>query len=150
MFNFGSNAWRKSPKKRRNSLKMAVLTKKTKIFIKARLTVSKSYLLGLVCFMIFCILRGDLIQITKYLCNLSITLNIFLPLLNLYDACSYGCTCKRVFFNEYFSSKIYSVTYLVNDKNSKLIWCTCAKLILCIWSKLMLLLKSDLIWFKLI
>ena len=49
------------PKKRRNAQKMVILTKESKNFIKAKLTVSKSYLLGLVCFMIFCILRGDLI-----------------------------------------------------------------------------------------
>ena len=34
--------------KRRNALKMAILTKKSKIFIKAKLMVSKIYLLGLV------------------------------------------------------------------------------------------------------
>ena len=45
------------PKKRRNALKMVILTKKSKIFIKAKLTVSKSYLLGLVYLMISCILR---------------------------------------------------------------------------------------------
>ena len=47
--------------KRRNALKMAILTKKSKNFIKAKLTVSKSYLLGLVYFMVSCILRGALI-----------------------------------------------------------------------------------------
>ena len=36
---------------------MAILTKKSKIFIKAKLTVSKSYLLGLVYLMISCIIR---------------------------------------------------------------------------------------------
>ena len=45
------------PKKRRNALKMVILTKKSKIFIKAKLTVSKSYLLGLVYLMISCIIR---------------------------------------------------------------------------------------------
>ena len=45
------------PKKSRNTLKMAFFTKKSKIFIKAKLTVSKSCLLGLLGFMIFCILR---------------------------------------------------------------------------------------------
>ena len=84
VFDCGRNAWRKSPKKWRNAQKMVILTKESKNFIKAKLTVSKSYLLGLVCFMIFCILRGDLIQITKYLCNLSVTLKIFLPLHNLF------------------------------------------------------------------
>ena len=41
--------------------------KKSKFFIKTKLTVSKSCLLGVLCFMIFCILMGVLIQITKYL-----------------------------------------------------------------------------------
>ena len=45
------------PKKRRNALKMVILTKKSKIFIKAKLTVSKSYLPGLVYLMISCIIR---------------------------------------------------------------------------------------------
>ena len=44
------------PKKRRNALKMVILTKKSKIFIKAKLTVSKSCLLEPTCFMISCIL----------------------------------------------------------------------------------------------
>ena len=48
------------PEKRRNTLKMAILSKKSKIFIKAKFTVSKSYLQGLVSFRIFCILRGNL------------------------------------------------------------------------------------------
>ena len=42
-------------------LNMVILTKISKIFIKAKLTVSKSYLLGLVCLRNFRILRGDLI-----------------------------------------------------------------------------------------
>ena len=46
-----------SPKKRRDALKTAIFTNKSKIFIKAKLTVSKSCLLGLLSFMIFCILR---------------------------------------------------------------------------------------------
>ena len=45
------------PKKRRNAPEMVLLTKKSKIFIKAKLTVSKSYLLGHVYLMISCILR---------------------------------------------------------------------------------------------
>ena len=67
VFDFSRNAWHKSPKKRRNTLKMAILTKKSKIFIKAKLTVSKSCLLGPVCFMIFCIFRGGHLQKVKYL-----------------------------------------------------------------------------------
>ena len=45
---------------------MAILTKKSKNFIKAKLTVSKNYLLGLVYFMISCILRGALIFINFF------------------------------------------------------------------------------------
>ena len=42
---------------RKDALKIAILTNESKIFIKAKLTVSKSCLLGLLSFMIFCILR---------------------------------------------------------------------------------------------
>ena len=63
VFDYGRKAWRESPKKRRDALKRAILTKKSKIFIKAKLTVSKSCLLGHLGFMIFCILRGDILQI---------------------------------------------------------------------------------------
>ena len=38
--------------KKRNAPKMAILTKKIKLFIKAKLTVLKSYIRGLVYFMI--------------------------------------------------------------------------------------------------
>ena len=55
---FGSNLWRKSPKKSRKAQKRAVLIKKSKIFIKAKLSVSKSCLLGPACFMI-CYILGD-------------------------------------------------------------------------------------------
>ena len=48
VFDFGRNPWHKSPRKRRITLKMAILTKKSKIFIKAKLMVSKSYLIVLV------------------------------------------------------------------------------------------------------
>ena len=61
VFDYGRKAWRESPKKRRDALKRAILTKKSKIFIKAKLTVSKSCLLGLLGFLIFWILRGDLL-----------------------------------------------------------------------------------------
>ena len=37
--------------------------------------------------------------------------NFFASSYPFYDACSYGSTFKRVLFNEYFSSKIYSVVY---------------------------------------
>ena len=49
----GRNAWRKSPPKKRDARKTAFLTKKSKIFIKAKLTVSKSCLQGHLNFMIF-------------------------------------------------------------------------------------------------
>ena len=45
------------PKKSRNTLKMVFFTRESKIFIKAKLMVSKSCLLGVLSFMIFCILR---------------------------------------------------------------------------------------------
>ena len=57
VFDYGRNARQESLKKKRDALKTAILTKKSKIFIKAKLTVSKSCLLGLLSFMIFCILR---------------------------------------------------------------------------------------------
>ena len=62
VFEWTRNAWRKSPEKKRNAPKMAILTKKSKIFIKAKLTVSKSYLLGLVYWMISCIIRDAHLQ----------------------------------------------------------------------------------------
>ena len=61
VFDYGRKAWRESPKKRRDALKRAILTKKSKNFIKAKLTVSESCLLGLLGFLIFWILRGDLL-----------------------------------------------------------------------------------------
>ena len=57
VFDYDRKAWWESPKKRRDALKTAILTNESKIFIKANLTVSKSCLLGLLSFMIFCILR---------------------------------------------------------------------------------------------
>ena len=63
---FGCNLWHKSPRKSREAQKRAFLTKKSKIFIKAKLTVSKSCLLGPVPFMNFCILRGAPLQKVKY------------------------------------------------------------------------------------
>ena len=56
----GSNTWRKSLRKWRNTLKMAVLTKESKFFIKAKLILSKSCLLGLLCLIIWRILGGAL------------------------------------------------------------------------------------------
>ena len=55
------------PQKRRNALKMVILTKKSKIFIKAKLTVSICCLLGTACSIIFCILNGAHLQKVKYL-----------------------------------------------------------------------------------
>ena len=66
--------------KRRNALKMAILTKKSKIFIKAKLTVSKSYLLGLIYLMIWCILRDAILQKVVYFKNESGTGVVFLAL----------------------------------------------------------------------
>ena len=63
---FGRNLWRKSPKKSRKAPKRAILTKKSKIFIKAKLTVLKSCLLELTCFMICCILGDAHLQKVKY------------------------------------------------------------------------------------
>ena len=62
----GKNFRQKSSRKRRITLKMAFLTKKSKIFLKAKLTVSKSCLLGPVPFMNFCILRGAPLQKVNY------------------------------------------------------------------------------------
>ena len=55
------------PRRSRKAQKMAFLTKKSKFFIKAKLTVSKSCLLGPACSIIFCILRGAHLQKVKYL-----------------------------------------------------------------------------------
>ena len=56
VFDYGHNARRESTKKKRDALKTAILTKKSKIFIKAKLTVSKSCLLGHLGFMILFVL----------------------------------------------------------------------------------------------
>ena len=61
----------KSSIKRRNALKMAFLTKKLKIFTKAKLTVSKICLLGFACFMIYGILRDAHLQNLSFLRGLS-------------------------------------------------------------------------------
>ena len=63
--------------KRRNTLKMAILTKKWKIFIKAKLTASKSCLLGLVYFMICCILRDAILLSLDLLKFQSLEFQIF-------------------------------------------------------------------------
>ena len=63
--------------KRRNVLKMAILTKKWKIFIKAKLTASKSCLLGLVYSMICCILRDSILLSLDLLKFQSLEFQIF-------------------------------------------------------------------------
>ena len=63
----GKNFRQKSPRKRRITLKMAFLTKKSKIFIKVKLTVSKSCLLGSACIMIGCILGDAHLQSLSFL-----------------------------------------------------------------------------------
>ena len=54
----GSNAWRKSLDRKRNTPKMAILTKKSRIFIKTKVIFMKSCLQGHVGFMIRCILNN--------------------------------------------------------------------------------------------
>ena len=56
-----SNTWQDYAKNIEMSQKMAILNIKSKNFTKAKLTVFNSHLLELVCFMISCVLRGDLI-----------------------------------------------------------------------------------------
>ena len=55
------------PRKSRKAQKMAIFTKKSKFFIKAKLTASKSCLLGPTCSMIFSIFRGAHLPKVKYL-----------------------------------------------------------------------------------
>ena len=64
-------------KKRRNVLKMAILTKKSKIFIKAKLTASKSCLLRLVYILICCILRDAILLSLDLLKFQSLEFQIF-------------------------------------------------------------------------
>ena len=79
---FGQDLWRKSSKKSRKVQKRAFLTKKSKIFIQAKLTVSKSCLLEPACFMICCILGDPHLQNLSFLRRLSteIILSTFLTL----------------------------------------------------------------------
>ena len=63
----GSNAWLLSFKKKRSAQKMVILTKRSKIFIKPKLILSKNCLLELVCLVICCNLRDVPILITEYL-----------------------------------------------------------------------------------
>ena len=63
---FGRNLWHESPKKSRKAPKMAILTNKSKNFIKAKLTASKSCLLGPVHIMIWCIFGDAYLQKMKY------------------------------------------------------------------------------------
>ena len=55
------------PRKSRKAQKMAIFTKKSKFFIKAKLTASKSCLLGPTCSMVFSIFRDAHLQKVKYL-----------------------------------------------------------------------------------
>ena len=55
------------PRKTERPQKRAVLIRKSKIFIKAKLTVSKSCLLGPAYFMIYCILRDAHLQNLSFL-----------------------------------------------------------------------------------
>ena len=74
------------PQKRRNALKMVILTKKSKIFIKAKLTVSKSCLLGPAYFMIYCILEDAHLQNLSFLRGLSTEFIFF----NFSDTATYS------------------------------------------------------------
>ena len=74
------------PKKRRNALKMVILTKKSKLFIKTKLTVSKSCLLGPVYFMIYCILEDAHLQNLSFLRGLSTEFIFF----NFSDTATYS------------------------------------------------------------
>ena len=74
---YGRNAWRKSPEKKEKCPKMAVLNQKSKIFIKAKLTASKSCLLGLVYSMICCILRDAILLSLDLLKFQSLEFQIF-------------------------------------------------------------------------
>ena len=82
---FGRDLWHKSPKKSRKVQKRAVLIKKSKIFMKAKLTVSKSCLLGPACFMICCILG---VAHTQNLCFLRGLLTEFI-FFNFSDIATY-------------------------------------------------------------
>ena len=74
----GSNAWLESIDGKRNASKMAILTKKSKIFIKAKVNFMKSCLLGQVGFMIRCILNNFIFQ-TRFAKNSADKNLIFLP-----------------------------------------------------------------------
>ena len=82
------------PQKRRNGLKMVILTKKSKIFIKAKLTVSKSCPLGPVYFMIYCILEDAHLQNLSFLRGLSTEFIFF----NFSDTATYSRIKIRIYF----------------------------------------------------
>ena len=65
------------PNKRRNALKMVILTKKSKIFIKAKLTDSKSCLVRFVYLMICCISRDTILLSLDLLKFQSLEFQIF-------------------------------------------------------------------------
>ena len=62
----GRNAWRESPKNRTDALKTAILTKISKIFIKAMLTHLKNFLLGPAYFMVCSLLCDAHLQKVKF------------------------------------------------------------------------------------
>ena len=78
VFDCDRKAWSESPKKRRDALKTAILNNESKIFIKAKLTVSESCLLGLLSFMIFLHFKGCSYLNRKISFNLSVEVAIFL------------------------------------------------------------------------
>ena len=96
----GKKSWHKSPIKRRKVSKMAFLTKKSKIFIKAKFTVFKSYLLGLDRFRILCIWRWWPYINHKISLLYDLYFDHFFGFsLPFYDAISYGSTFKIPCFN---------------------------------------------------
>ena len=84
------------PRKSRKAQKMAIFTKKSKIFIKAKLTASKSCLLGPTCSMIFSIFRGAHLQKVKYLKSPSYDFwNFSYAQLHWHSSNSFCWVCKR-------------------------------------------------------
>ena len=84
VFDYVRKAWQESPKKREMPLKTAILTKESKIFIKAKLTISKSCHLGLLGFYDFLHFKGRSYLNHKISFNLSVKVAIFLVFHNLF------------------------------------------------------------------
>ena len=74
------------PRKTERPQKRAILIRKSKIFIKAKLTVSKSCLLGPAYFMIYCILEDAHLQNLSFLRGLSTEFIFF----NFSDTATYS------------------------------------------------------------